>query len=564
MLNVNTVWYHYETNKQYRNSGAWPDKPFYEFIEEHTRKNPDKEAFIDSRWRLTYSRFVQMAKRLAFFFYESGLRPGDVVAIQGTNCAELSLTEIACDYMDMSFMALSDGWRENEMRHLLNISEAKAVLVPNIYRGYDFVKLIKLLQPDLPFLKHIIVTGQDVPSDMVSADQIFQQPRQIDDLVDFFKPFRASGDSPRHLVCSSGTTDLPKISCWSVNNTYAVFVHQGCGLSMNLKESDIVAAIAPANTGSTGYGFPMLGPLCMGATVVTVHKWDPVDALGIMEKEKCTIAVMVPTQAIKILSEDVESYNFDRFTCLFNAGAKFPVEKIKEFENRFKCKVLSAYGSTDAGAPVMATVNDPDEKRWEAVGRPCNTSELKIVIDDKGTKAEDGKEGEIWWRGADNMYGYVNSIENDTACFTRDGFYKSGDVGFIDKDGYLHITGRIKEMIIRGGQNISPVEIEGLLYEHPNIVEVSVAAMPDLVFGEKVCAFVVLKPNSDFSFEDMVLFLEDKKIARWKLPERLEIIDKMPKSAGGKIMKRKLTELVTAKLKKEGSLSADFQLQIKL
>lgn len=562
MLKVNTVWYHYETNKKYRASGVWPDKPFYEFIEENSKKFPDKEAFIDSRWRLTYSRFVQMAKRLAFFFYESGLRPGDVVAIQAPNSAEIPLTEIACDYLDISFMALSDGWREKELRHLLKLSEAKAILIPNIYRGHDFVKSIELLRSELPFLKQVIVTGEDVPTGMTGSDKIFQKPVEMKYPDDFFEQFKPLGDAPRHLLCSSGTTALPKISCWSENNTYAIFVHHGCRLSMNLQEKDIVAAIAPANTASTGYGFPMLGPLCIGATVVTLHKWDPVDALKIIEKEKCSVAVMIPTQAIKILAEELDFYNFDNFTRLFNAGAKFPVEKMKEFEYRLKCKVLSAYGSTDAGAPAMININDPDEKRWETVGRTYN-SEIKIVTDDRGTIAENGREGEIWWRGPDNMYGYVNSVEDDSACFTRDGFYKSGDVGFIDKDGYLHITGRIKEMIIRGGQNISPVEIEDLLYQHPDIIEVAVAAMPDPVFGEKACVFTVLRPGSNFSFDDMLSFLEDKKIAKWKLPERFEIIDEMPKSAGGKIMKRKLTEMVTDRLKQEGILPYDFKQQIR-
>ena len=211
----------------------------------------------------------------------------------------------------------------------------------------------------------------------------------------------------------------------------------------------------------------------------------------------------------------------------------------------------------------MVTIRDSDKKRATTVGRLCD-SEVKIVLDENGNPAPDGQTGEIWWRGSDSTYGYVNSIENDNACFDRDGFYKSGDVGFIDQDGYLHITGRIKEMIIRGGQNISPRAIEESLASHPKILEIAVAAMPDLVFGERVCVFVVPGKTEKITFEEIISFLESKNTAKWNLPERLEILDKIPKSAGGKIMKKALTEMITEKLKKEGTLPADFKPRVKV
>ena len=449
------------------------------------------------------------------------------------------------------------------MRHLLNLAETKAILLPCIYRDFNYVGLIEALKPDLPHLEHVIVMGEGVPSGMLSSNEVFRTPLEEKYPADFLKQFRPGGDAPRHLLCTSGTTGMPKISCWSENNTHAIFVQHGCRISMELKENDIMAAIAPGNTASTGYGFAMLGPLCIGATVATLERWDSGEALKLMEREKCSVGVMIPTQAIKLLGEEVEKYDLRHFTRLFNAGAQFPVENVKEFERRFHCQVLNCYGATDAGAPFMITVNDPAEKRWTTVGRTWD-GELKIVVDEKGTKAPVGQEGEIWWRGSDNMYGYVNDSERDATSFTRDGFFRSGDVGFVDEEGYLHITGRIKDLIIRGGQNISPREIEELLAAHPKILDVTVAAMPDPVYGERACAFVVPRAGEKFTFEEMLSYLENQKIAKWKLPERLELIEEIPKSAGGKVMKRTLTEAITEKLKQEGKLPADFVPQVKV
>ena len=563
MLKVNTVWYHYEANKKYRKSGAWVDKPLYEFIEDNALRFPDKEAFIDDRRRISYGQFLKMARRLAFALYDLGIRSGDVVAIQGPNCVELPLTEIACDYLDALFMPLSDTWRETELRYLLNLAEIKAVLSPYIHHGFNYLELIHALKPDIPSLEHVILIGEEVPSGEQSLDEIFDTPLEEKYPYDFFEQFRPSGDSPRHLTSSSGTTGFPKVSCMSENNIYSLFVHHGCHTSIKLNPDDIVAAIAPGNTGATGYGFAMLAPLCIGATVAALKIWNPKKAIEFMEKEKCTAAVMIPTQAIKMLGEDVEKYDLRHFKTLFNGGAQFPVENIKEFERRFCCNALNAYGATDAGAPFMITVEDPEEKRWTTVGR-CWDAELKIVSDDNGTEANRGQKGEIMWRGSCHMYGYLNNNQADRDAFTVDGFFKSGDVGFIDDEGYLHITGRIKEIIIRGGQNIGPREIEEILASHPHVLEVAVAAMPDTVLGERVCAFVTPVSGKSLTFDQMILFMESKRIAKWKLPERLEIMETIPKSAGGKIMKKRLTEMITEKLKSEGKLPPDFEPQVKV
>jgi non-ribosomal peptide synthetase component E (peptide arylation enzyme) len=184
------------------------------------------------------------------------------------------------------------------------------------------------------------------------------------------------------------------------------------------------------------------------------------------------------------------------------------------------------------------------------VGRVVSGCECEIR-DADGKPLPAGQPGEVVWRGADKSWGYLGDDDETAATFTRDGFYKSGDVGVFDEDGYLRIVGRIKDMILRGGRNISPRTIEDLLIQHPAVVEVAVAAMPDPTLGERACAFVMLRPGARLAFEEMVAFLKEQEIAIWQLPERLEIVSDFPRGAGGKIVKKQLTAMVTEKLEAE-------------
>lgn len=219
------------------------------------------------------------------------------------------------------------------------------------------------------------------------------------------------------------------------------------------------------------------------------------------------------------------------------------------------CKVQTLYGATDAGTPHMTTIRDPKEKRLSTAGKVVDGVEC-LLWDPSGKPVPVGEPGEVVWRGPSKSWGYLGDDKATASAFTADGFYRSGDLGQLDEDGYLRIVGRIKDMVLRGGRNVSPRTSEEPLMTHPSVLEVAVAAMPDPVLGERACAFVMLKPGKTLTFDEMKQFLIDNKLAIWQLPERLEIMDDMPRSTGGKIAKGKLTEIVTAKLKAEGKVPA--------
>jgi non-ribosomal peptide synthetase component E (peptide arylation enzyme) len=267
---------------------------------------------------------------------------------------------------------------------------------------------------------------------------------------------------------------------------------------------------------------------------------------------KCTYGTAIPTQLIKMVPvlEKTPLEAFAHFRCFMNAGAPLPYETAASVEKLMGCAIQSVYGATDGGTPTIIDINDPVEKRLSTVGRVVKGCECQIW-DENQKPLPAGEAGEVVWRSADKSWGYLGDDEQTAKVFTADHFYKSGDLGVIDEDGYLRIVGRIKDMILRGGRNISPRLIEEALMKHPAVQEVAVAAMPDPVLGERACAFVQLRVDKTLTLDAVVAFLLAEGLAKFQLPERLEILDELPKSTGAKVAKGKLTAYITEKLQQE-------------
>jgi len=272
----------------------------------------------------------------------------------------------------------------------------------------------------------------------------------------------------------------------------------------------------------------------------------------LMVKENCTYATAIPAQLIKLLPtfRSRPRDDFHSLRVITNAGAPLPYDAAREVEELTGAVIQSIYGATDAGTPTLTTVDDPREKRLGTVGRIVRGCECEIR-DSDGNALPAGTVGEVTWRGADKSWGYLGADDQTRSVFTQDHFYKSGDLGQFDEDGYLKIVGRIKDMILRGGRNVSPLVIEEALIKHVDVQDVAVAAMPDPVLGERACAFVIARPGAGLELAGLLEFLRGEGLATWQLPERLEIMQEFPRSAGGKTLKRELTALVTEKLKAE-------------
>ena len=519
-------------------TGVWQRRALYEVIDDHAERRPDALATADQHERLSYAEFARRTHALAGWLLDQGLQPGDAVAVQAPNRIALPLMHFACDRADLVYVPLSHAWRHTEMRHLLKTSKAKVLVVPEPINGFDYLQMISEIRDDLPDLELVgLLEGEGGDFDLHAVST-----------AETSQPVNLPRDpnAGRYVMVTSGTTDVPHMSLWTDNNLW-FFMNQFIE-RIQMRQDDVAIGCCPANTGATGYVFAVLGPLLHGAGSVLLEHWDATEALDLIEAERATLATAVPTQVVKMLQDpSIAGRDFSSLRVFTNAGAAMPPHFAEEMEKVFGCFGHVCYGATDGGVPAMTSVTDPAEKRYRTVGRPTEFADVRLT-DALGEDVPAGASGEILWRSPTKTFGYMNEPERSAAAFDSDGWYKSGDLGRLDDDGYLSVVGRVKDVIIRGGQNISPQEIEAVISQHPAIAEVSVIGIPDPVYGERVCACVVLRPATSLTLDELNDFLRGRQIAVFKLPERMESFEELPKSAGGKITKVALRGMVAQHL----------------
>lgn len=541
-----------ERAARYRAQGYWKDATIYERVHAAAQAQPDKVAIVDGERRITYAQLLSTVETIAGNLLDLGIPKGGIVALQSKNAAELPILHLAAQRIGRLYMPLHDSWRDIEVEHALKTAEVTTLLIPGVYRDFDHGAMVAGMLERLPRLKNVFVMDG--------------KPGAFRDFADLLKPHghsraeldaeRPDPDAPATLMLSGGTTSLSKISPWSSNNLLNSL--DAYAESAGYTRDDTTAAIAPAGTGATGYIYGYLTPLLQGATSVILARWkDPQEAIDLIVQNHCTHAIGIPTQLTLMIPglEQRTLSEFAGFKVFTNAGAALSFDTAEKIERLMGCKIQTIYGATDSGVPTMTSIHDSKDKRLSTAGKVVRGCEC-LLWDGAGKPVPQGESGEVVWRGPDKSYGYLGDEQATRSAFTADGYYKSGDLGQFDAEGYLRIVGRIKDMVLRGGRNVSPRTSEEPLMAHPAVLEVAVAGMPDPVLGERACAFVMLKPGQTLSFDEMKQFLIDNKLAIWQLPERLEIVDDMPRSTGGKIAKAKLTALVIEKLKAEGKLSA--------
>jgi non-ribosomal peptide synthetase component E (peptide arylation enzyme) len=531
----------------YRACGLWRDRTVFELFRDSAEAHPAKAAIVEARRRHTYGELLSLIDNVAGNLLRRGIVAGDVVAVQVPNSVELPLMHLALNRIGAMAMPIHDSWLQSELVHLLKIGRVRAAIVPRLYRDVDYPALYAGLRSELPDLKTVFsIGGATLHSE---AFEPLLDPSGVSDAE--LAARRPDPDAPSTLMLSSGTTSLPKPSAFSCNNMHALL--QPFWRGIRSTPEDVAAALAPAGTGAIGYVYPILSPLLIGATSVILERWsEPEKAVALIREHGCTYATAVPAQLTQMLPSlrRHRPEQFAAFRCFTNAGAPLPPDVGRQVEDLMRCRIYVIYGATDGGVVCSTDIDDPQDKRLTSVGRALPGRDIKL-LDALQRPVPRDEPGEIYWRTADKSYGYLNDAEGTATVFGPDGFYKSGDLGLFDVDGYLRIIGRAKDMIIRGGRNISPRLIEDLLITHPAVVEVAVAAMPDSVLGERACAFVVAKPGDLPTLADLLVFLKLRRAPTWQMPERLELLDELPRSAGGKIMKNKLTELVTVRLEAE-------------
>ncbi len=513
-------------------AGHTPGVDLRTLFDEQVKRHPDKVAVVDDQKSTTYAEVGEMADRIAGLLQEWGIGKGDVVAIQLPNIAEACAADLAVATVGGTVLAYPVLYRHNEVRSLLGRSGAVACLVVRQLRDFDFAAMMADLRPDLPALRHVAVLGE--PAD--GCDSI--DARLAADGPPPPRPSVAIGPhDPARIIVTSGTEAAPKMVLYS---------HAGIGGgiahvlgSLRPDEDTRFLLLPPLST-----GFGSLGTYAAlaryGVTMVVTAAFDPAGVIKLIERERVTHMLAVPTMLGMMLAAGSGDADLSSLRVVGSFGAAMSEDRVRLTLATFGARFVNGYGCSD-GAICMTGWDDPPEKIAQTVGRPNpSMSEIRI-LDDDSAELPAGETGEVCARGPMSPLGYFQSPELDEKYRFDGGWVHTGDLGFFDADGYLHIAGRKKDIIVRGGYNISPAETEAGLGKHPSIAEAACVGYPDERLGERMCAFVVLVPGAEApTLEELGEFLVADGLARIKVPERLEIVDAMPLNPTGKILKRVL------------------------
>ena len=546
--------YQKEMVDEFLNEGYWTQELFYDFWDRNAREYGDREALVDSKYRVTWAEAKRLVDGIANTWVQMGIPPYSRIIIQSPNSVYGFLARIASERAGLISLTVYPYLRQRELEYMVERTEASAVVIPHEYRKFDYLEMYKDLQQRFPHLKNIFLFDDAVPD---SAPQntysLTQLAREAAE-----KPIDEKVLNERRLdplwniallTTTSGTTGLPKLVEWPA--APRVCTSKGRVSIWGLNNKDITMAIAPHAGGAAGTLTYFAAPLA-GAKTVMLEEFVPEDALALIEKEKATAIGVVPTHLVRMLECDTSKYDLSSLRFIRSAGGYLSPQIAEEAEQAFGAVITSDLGTQDMGSVSGCRVEDTKDLRRRTVGRmlPGNRVVLK---DEDGNEVPDGEPGILYFRGPHAPAGYYRDAELTSTVFDPDGWTTTGDIVKFDQE-CLWILGRAKDMIIRGGQNIYPAEIEGLLNDHPKVAAVAVVGYPDREMGERTCAYVIPKSGQAFSFDEMVEFLKGKQLAMFKLPERLEVVPEFPAVGdSGKVNKETLKKQIAEKVKQESS-----------
>lgn len=526
--------------------GLWADRTVNDELDACLAECPDKTALtalhadgMPGR-RLSYRALAQLADRMAVGLHRLGVRRNDVVAMQLPNGWPFTALYLACSRIGAVLNPLMPIFRERELGFMLRHGEAKVLVVPKVFRGFDHEAMARALQKDLPALQHVLVVGGGGADDF---DALLTAPAWDGeaDAAAILSASRPGPDDVTQLIYTSGTTGEPKGVMHSANTLmanirpYADRLHLG---------ADDVVLMASPMAHQTGFMYGLLMPIMLRASAVLLDVWDAARAAQIVREEGATFT-MASTPFLTDLTRQVRESGepvptLRTFLC---AGAPIPGPVVEQARAALGTKIVSAWGMTENGAVTLIRLEDDDERAFTTDGCPLRGVELKIA-DETGAELPRGESGRLLVRAASNFGGYLKRSQwNGTDA---EGWFDTGDLARMDAAGYIRISGRSKDVIIRGGENIPVFEIESLLYRHPAIAQVAIVAYPDERLGERACAVVVPRAGQSVDLPDLVRFLKDQKVAVQYIPERLVVRESMPATPSGKIQKFKLRELIAA------------------
>ena len=507
-----------------------------DFCDRNATEGGTREAVLDRKRRLTWLQLKQLSDKLAVSLLGLGLKRDDKILVQLPNCAELFLTRLACEKAGLRLVTVTPTFRLAELAPIMSFTTPAAAIIPSVYHGVNYLDLLQSARSQE--LGAIIMTGDTVPAGTLAFEELIAGATSAAE-AQRLKETRYSILDICQIATTSGSTGIPK--CVAVplyTRLLTGWIHLK---RFGVTADDRLAAVTSIVTG-TADALVYNGVCASGAAAVLIDHFAPQETCAVIEAQRVSVIPLVPTMMARILAlPDLSAHNFSALRLVINHGASLPATQGVEVEHKLNCRIVQAYGSVDCGGIAATSWDDPREVRLATLGRPLDGNEVKIVGADD-TEVAPENVGRLWVRGLHTDARFFNNPELDSKRRVN-GYFDLQELGRFDESGNIVLMGREHDLIIRGGQNIFPADIESILSEHPKILEVAVVGIPDLEMGERVCAFVVCADVTPIDLIEIRSFLETKGLARFKWPERIEIVESLPRVASGyKIDKKKLKE----------------------
>jgi fatty-acyl-CoA synthase len=526
---------------------------FGEMLVNSAARHPDNIALRFGDTRYSYTELKQAVDAMAVSLLKLGLKRGDRVGLLFPDWPEYTIALYACATMGAVVSPMNPLYRKIELTTILNHLEAKAFFMPAEWRGFSFAGLMDQSRADFPFLEHVIVKGDPRSSWMLAFDDLIKnEPKQdsvADALGEYLKNHPVEADDLLEIAYTSGTTGAPKGAVHTHNTR--MLHSKGLASRMGAHAEDVWLCMTPLFH-TTGNCVVQHTALLTGGTLVIMGRYSVGVSLEEIQKAKATIAIGVPTMYIDLMNHpefektDLSSLRYAIFT-----GAPMPPEVALQIVDRFGCSILQGDGTTECGSNVLSLPDAPIEIIAESPGPPTDVgNEVKVVDPATGRIVPVNTLGEICHRGPTSFLRYYKNPEKTAESVDELGWFRAGDLGTMDEAGNIRLKGRIKDMIVRGGENIYATDMEAIAHTYPKIKECQVVGFPDERVGEKTAACIITKdPSQEITREEIVDFMADK-VVKYLIPDMVAKFDDFPRTASGKVQKFKLKEQIIEKHKR--------------